>query len=194
MPFGVSRHSRSPLDTGWRCPSPRVAARLGLAPRGAFCCECANGRQGVLRQRQAATIHDRQRRSAPERDSTCWGKMWDCKTSKMSQSPHAALNAFGLFATGLLGEQGHTCSQGGGRHSSGAVRHFTSARSSGDTSKTQGPTAARVLMAFSGRGALHRGHERDDFSIVRASRAGARGAPPRRPRPPSDLPLGARPT
>ena len=24
--------------------------------------------------------------------------MWDCKTSKMSQSPHAALNAFGLFA------------------------------------------------------------------------------------------------
>jgi len=36
------------------------------------------------------------------------GKMWDCKTSKMSQSPHAALNAFGLFATGLLGEHGHT--------------------------------------------------------------------------------------
>jgi hypothetical protein len=24
--------------------------------------------------------------------------MWDCKTSKMSQSPHAALNASGLFA------------------------------------------------------------------------------------------------
>jgi len=24
--------------------------------------------------------------------------MWDCKTSKMSQSPPAALNAFGLFA------------------------------------------------------------------------------------------------
>jgi len=24
--------------------------------------------------------------------------MWDCKTSKMSQSPLAALNAFGLFA------------------------------------------------------------------------------------------------
>jgi hypothetical protein len=36
--------------------------------------------------------------------------MWDCKTSKMSQSPHAALNAFGLFAVGLLGKQGHTCS------------------------------------------------------------------------------------
>jgi len=29
--------------------------------------------------------------------------MWDCKTSKMSQSPLAALNAFGLFAAG-----GHT--------------------------------------------------------------------------------------
>ena len=27
--------------------------------------------------------------------------MWDCKTSKMSQSPRAALNAFGLFAAGL---------------------------------------------------------------------------------------------
>lgn len=26
--------------------------------------------------------------------------MWDCKTSKMSQSPLAALNAFGLFARG----------------------------------------------------------------------------------------------
>ena len=26
--------------------------------------------------------------------------MWDCKTSKMSQSPLAALNAFGLFAAG----------------------------------------------------------------------------------------------
>jgi hypothetical protein len=26
------------------------------------------------------------------------GKMWDCKTSQMSQSPRAALNAFGLFA------------------------------------------------------------------------------------------------
>ena len=43
-------------------------------------------------------------------------------------------------------------------------------------------------MVFSGRGALRRGHERDDFSIVRASRSGAWGAPPRRPRPPSDLP------
>ena len=37
------------------------------------------------------------------RDPTCWGKMWDCKTSKMSQSPHAALNAFGLFAAAAPG-------------------------------------------------------------------------------------------
>ena len=29
--------------------------------------------------------------------------MWDCKTSKMPQSPHAALNAFGLFAAGAVG-------------------------------------------------------------------------------------------
>jgi len=29
--------------------------------------------------------------------------MWDCKTSKMSQSPRAALNAFGLFAAGPIG-------------------------------------------------------------------------------------------
>jgi hypothetical protein len=29
--------------------------------------------------------------------------MWDCKTSKMSQSPRAALNAFGLFAAGAPG-------------------------------------------------------------------------------------------
>jgi len=39
------------------------------------------------------------------------GKMWDCKTSKMSQSPSAALNASGLFAAesrGLDGfEPGH---------------------------------------------------------------------------------------
>ena len=33
-----------------------------------------------------------------------WGKMWDCKTSKMSQSPLAAFNAFGLFAAGALWE------------------------------------------------------------------------------------------
>jgi len=31
------------------------------------------------------------------------GKMWDCKTSKMPQSPYAALNAFGLFAAGAVG-------------------------------------------------------------------------------------------
>jgi len=49
-------------------------------------------------------------------------------------------------------------------------------------------------MAFSSRGALRRGHERDDFSIVRASRSGAWGAPPRRPRASSNLPLRARPT
>ena len=61
-------------------------------------------------------------------DAVGQGKMWDCKTSKMSQSPRAALNAFGLFASGLLGEQGHTCSQGGGRHFFGAVRHLTAAR------------------------------------------------------------------
>ena len=36
-------------------------------------------------------------------DPTCWGKMWDCKTSKMTQSPLAALNAFGLFAAGASG-------------------------------------------------------------------------------------------
>ena len=60
--------------------------------------------------------------------------------------------------------------------------------------KTQRQTAARVLMAFSGRGALRRAHQRDDCSIVRASRSGAWGAPSRRPRPPSDLPLGARST
>jgi hypothetical protein len=44
----------------------------------------------------------------------CWvpGKMWDCKTSKMSQSPHAALNAFGLFAQGL------------GRHHAGARKGY----------------------------------------------------------------------
>ena len=29
--------------------------------------------------------------------------MWDCKTSKMSQSPRAALNAFGLFAAEAKG-------------------------------------------------------------------------------------------
>jgi hypothetical protein len=34
-----------------------------------------------------------------------YGKMWDCKTSKMSQSPLAALNAFGLFAAGTCGRQ-----------------------------------------------------------------------------------------
>gem|GEM_PF-2153333 len=28
------------------------------------------------------------------------GKMWDCKTSKMSQSPLATLNTFGIFAAG----------------------------------------------------------------------------------------------
>ena len=32
-------------------------------------------------------------------DAVGQGKMWDCMTSKMSQSPLAALNAFGLFAS-----------------------------------------------------------------------------------------------
>ena len=32
-------------------------------------------------------------------DAVGQGKMWDCMTSKMSQSPLAALNTFGLFAS-----------------------------------------------------------------------------------------------
>jgi hypothetical protein len=44
----------------------------------------------------------------------------------MSQSLLAALNAFGLFAAGLQGEQGHACAKCGGRQLSDAVRHFTS--------------------------------------------------------------------
>lgn len=48
-------------------------------------------------------------------DAVGQGKMWDCKTSKVSQFPLAALNAFGLFAARASGRaKPHPC-KGGGR-------------------------------------------------------------------------------
>ena len=78
-------------DSGWSSPiatctrSRRVAAKhqekfLGALSRG----ESSPISVGCVR--------------LPRRTPHVPGKMWDCKTSKMSQSPRAALNAFGLFA------------------------------------------------------------------------------------------------
>jgi hypothetical protein len=61
-----------------------------------------------------------------------WGKMWDCKTSKMSQSPRAALNAFGLFAAGApTRARPYMVAKGGsgGRRDSDAARRVASRRS-----------------------------------------------------------------
>jgi hypothetical protein len=52
------------------------------------------------------------------------GKMWDCKTSKMSQSPLAALNAFGLFAADQRHDESHRHGVVTGDGGSPPFRHF----------------------------------------------------------------------
>jgi len=90
--FAATRWNRvKASDSCWRSPvatctkSRRVAAKhqkkfLGPRSRG----ESSPISVGCVR--------------LPRRAPRVPGKMWDCKTSKMSQSPRAALNAFGLFA------------------------------------------------------------------------------------------------
>ena len=89
--FAATRWNRvKASDSCWRSPvatctkSRRVAAKhqkkfLGPRSRG----ESSPISVGCVR--------------LPRRAPRVPGKMWDCKTSKMSQSPRAALNAFGLF-------------------------------------------------------------------------------------------------
>jgi hypothetical protein len=66
--LGVVRRALSFLDACWR----------RLAPCGAFGGKYAIGRQLVLRKRQAATVDDNERRSAPDSDTACSGKVEFC--------------------------------------------------------------------------------------------------------------------
>jgi len=51
--------------------------------------------------------------------------MWDCKTSKMSQSRHAIrVNAFGLFTSGLREGQADSRSKAGDQHPSDEIRYL----------------------------------------------------------------------
>jgi len=80
--------------------------------------------------------------------------MWDCKTSKMSQSPHAALNAFGLFA--------------------GGPERESKANTLAAWRPKERPTA-RVLIAFRRRGASRRGYERGDLNRSAPGNSGDSG-------------------
>jgi hypothetical protein len=96
--LGVVRRVLSFFDACWR----------RLAPFGAFSGKCAIARQRVSRKRQLETVDDSQRRSAPNGDTTCSGKVEFCLTKlqalRATSSTFAALhlidvlNAFGLFA------------------------------------------------------------------------------------------------
>ena len=71
---------------------PQKNRMLQSVPRSSKCFEDPTGRH--------RTFHGTCREMKAKKGAVSYGKMWDCKTSKMSQSPHAALNAFGLFAAG----------------------------------------------------------------------------------------------